>query len=145
MNAKLKIGLLALLGFSTACCATKKASKKSHEGELTKIEQDTVEPHIMLMYGVPAPDGQVPSIMTEEEAKERLEQIRAEEERMKVEKMNNKDSISLEVRTMYGVPFPDGSTVSPLTEEEAKERLERIRAEEERMKREAEAAAKAEE
>ena len=83
--------------------------------------------------------------MTEEEAKERLEQIRAEEERMKVEKMNNKDSISLEVRTMYGVPFPDGSTVSPLTEEEAKERLERIRAEEERMKREAEAAAKAEE
>ena len=99
----------------------------------------------MLMYGVPAPDGQTPSIMTEEEAKERLEQIRAEEERMKVEKMNNKDSISLEVRTMYGVPVPDGSTVSPLTEEEAKERLERIRAEEERMKREAEAAAKAEE
>lgn len=139
MNAKLKIGLLTLLGFSTACCATKKESKKSQDKEFTKIERDTIDTRIKLMYGVPTPDGQLPDIMTEEEAEARLEQIRAEEERMKVEPKSEADSISLEIRTMYGVPFPDGSTVSPLTEEEAKERLERILAEEERMKREAEA------
>lgn len=85
MNAKLKIGLLALLGFSTACCATKKAAKKTQDSEPHKIEADTIDTRIMLMYGVPAPDGSMGSIMTEDEAKERLEKIRAEEERMKQE------------------------------------------------------------
>lgn len=85
MKAKLKIGLLTLLGFSTACCATKKAAKKSQDNEPTRIEVDTVDTRIMLMYGVPAPDGSQASIMTEDEAKERLDKIRAEEERMKQE------------------------------------------------------------
>ena len=85
MNAKLKIALLALLGFSTASCASKRAAKKSSDREMQKIEADTVDTRIMLMYGVPAPDGSMGSIMTEDEAKERLEKIRAEEERMKQE------------------------------------------------------------
>jgi hypothetical protein len=59
MNAKLKIALLTMLGFSTAaCCGTKKASKNK-DAEPQKIEADSVDTRIMLMYGVPFPDGSI--------------------------------------------------------------------------------------
>ena len=99
MNAKLKIALLALLGFSTASCASKRAAKKSSDREMQKIEADTVDTRIMLMYGVPMPDGRPVIIedekavdakefpdgslvkpISEEEAKRLIEEMRAEEQ-----------------------------------------------------------------
>ena len=99
MNIKWKVALLTLLGFSTAaCCGTKKASK-SEDKNLNKIEAEEEDPRIMLMYGVPFPDGEVArpietpeqeakefpdgSIakpVTEEDAQKTLEAIRAERE-----------------------------------------------------------------
>ena len=72
MNAKLKIALLALLGFSTASCASKRAAKKSSDKEMQKIEADTVDTRIMLMYGVPMPDGR-PVILEDEKSTEAKE------------------------------------------------------------------------
>ena len=128
MNAKLKIALLALLGFSTASCASKRAAKKSSDREMQKIEADTVDTRIMLMYGVPMPDGRPVIIedeksveakefpdgslvkpITEEEAKRLIDQMRAEEQ---------PDSLDLQISVMYGVPFPDGEVVHEVKESE---------------------------
>lgn len=95
MNAKLKIALLTMLGFSTAaCCGTKKASK-NQDAEPQTIERDSVDTRIMLMYGVPFPDGEIArpvedakefpdgSIakpVTEEDAQKTLDAIRKERE-----------------------------------------------------------------
>ena len=95
MNIKWKVALLTLLGFSTAaCCGTKKASK-SEDKNLNKIEAEEEDPRIMLMYGVPFPDGEiarpvedakefpdgsVAKPVTEEDAQKTLEAIRAERE-----------------------------------------------------------------
>ena len=108
MNKNLKIALLGLLGLSTAaCCGTKKA-KKSQDNEPQKIETEEMDPRVQLMYGVPFPDGEVArpveedvvaptedaaqfpdgSVakgLTEEQAKERLEEIRKEKEAKKQE------------------------------------------------------------
>ncbi len=100
MNAKWKIAILAMLGLSTAaCCSTKKA-KKSEDPKPVEVEDQMEDPRIMLMYGVPFPDGEV--VRPIEETKEAEEQ---------------------------GVPFPDGSVVKPITDEEAERRLEEIKAE----------------
>ena len=102
MNFKWKVALLTLLGFSTAaCCGTKKTSK-SEDKNLNKIEAEEEDPKIMLMYGVPFPEGEiarpVEDVVTEAEA--------------------------------GGVPFPDGRVAHPITEEEAQKVLEEIKAEE---------------
>ena len=100
MNMKWKVALLSLLGFSTvACCGTKKATK-SEDKKSQDIVTEEEDPRIMLMYGVPFPDGEV--VRPIEETKEAEEQ---------------------------GVPFPDGSVVKPITDEEAERRLEEIKAE----------------
>ena len=57
MNNKLKIAAIALLGFSTACCATRKSAVKGGDKESPSIEQDTVNARIKLMYGVRMPNG----------------------------------------------------------------------------------------
>ena len=101
MNTKWKIALLALLGFSaTACCGTKKTAK-SEDKKAQDIVSEEEDPRIMLMYGVPTPEGEIARPIDE------------------------------------GVPFPDGSVVKPITEEEAKERVEKIRAEKEAREKEA--------
>lgn len=98
MNIKWKMTLLALLGFSvTACCGTKKATK-SEDKKAQDIVSEEEDPRIMLMYGVPTPegeiarpieegvpfpDGSVVKPITEEEAKKRVEEIRAEKEAAK--------------------------------------------------------------
>ena len=102
MNAKWKLAILAMLGLSTAaCCSTKKA-KKSEDPKPVEVEDQMDDPRIMLMYGVPFPDGQVArpveDVVTEAEA--------------------------------GGVPFPDGRVAHPITEEEAQKVLEEIKAEE---------------
>lgn len=50
MDKKMKLALLALLGFSTAC-STVKSGSKSKEQEATEIEQ----PATIVMYGVRPP------------------------------------------------------------------------------------------
>ncbi len=99
MNTKWKIALLTILGFSTAaCCGTKKATK-SEDKAPNNIEAEEEDPRIMLMYGVPFPDGEVArpveepetdakefpngsvaKPVTEEEVQQKLEAIKAEKE-----------------------------------------------------------------
>lgn len=101
MNTKWKLALLALLGFSaTACCGTKKATK-SEDKKIQDIVSEEEDPRIMLMYGVPTPEGEIARPIEE------------------------------------SAPYPDGSVVKPISEEEAKERVEKIRAEKEARQKEA--------
>ena len=66
MNAKWKIAILAMLGLSTAaCCSTKKA-KKSEDPKPVEVEDQMDDPRIMLMYGVPFPDGEMYKEVTPE-------------------------------------------------------------------------------
>lgn len=107
MNIKWKVALLTLLGFSTAaCCGTKKASKSEDKAQ-NKIEAEEEDPRIMLMYGVPFPDGEV--------------------------------ARPIEEPTTEAKEFPDGGVAKPLTDEQAQEALNAIKAEKEaRAKAEAE-------
>lgn len=137
MNYRWKIALLALLGLSTAaCCSTKKAKKQDKVED--NIEVEGIDNRIMLMYGVPMPDGSFPTpvvdgvpqplrpgvpfpdgrraiVMTEERAAEVMEMIKAE------------DSAKAEiVREVDGVPFPDGRVAIVMTEERAAEIMKLI-------------------
>lgn len=102
MNMKWKLALLTLLGFSTAACCSTKKCNKSEDAEANKVESEVEDPRIMLMYGVPFPDGQVARPVED----------------------------AVEAPEKGGVPFPDGSVVHPISEEEAKKRIEEIQAEE---------------
>lgn len=111
MNIKWKIALLSVLGFSAAaCCNTKKCSK-SEDSNTTNLETETDDPRIMLMYGVPFPDGTV------------ARPVEEGEQVVRPERPTRPD----------GVPFPDGSVAHPITEEEAQKRMEEIKAEQEAM------------
>lgn len=68
MKNRLKIAAIALLGFSTACCATRKGTTKSAEAESPAIEQDTINSRIRLMYGVRIPENTSPRVLSDEEA-----------------------------------------------------------------------------
>lgn len=105
MNAKWKIALLALLGLSTAACCSTKKGKKSEDPKPVEVEDQMDDPRVMLMYGVPFPDGEIARPV--EEVKEADKQ---------------------------GVPFPDGAVAHPISEEEAKKRIEELKAEEAAMK-----------
>ena len=103
MKAKLKIALLAMLGLSSAaCCSTKKA-KKSDDAQSAGVEDKMDDPRVMLMYGVPFPDGEIARPVEDDKSAEADDQ---------------------------GVPFPDGSVAHPLTEEAAQELHKAIEAEE---------------
>ena len=109
MKAKLKIALLTLLGFSTAaCCTTKKTNGKESDSEGKQIERDSVDTRIMLMYGVPFPNGSTTAPLSDEETQEaqnRIQEIRTEE--------------MAEAPEIVGGPalFPDGSQAVPLKAE----------------------------
>ena len=104
MNTKWKIALLALLGFSTAaCCSTKKATK-NEDKKSQDIVTEQEDPRIMLMYGVPTPDGAIARPIDE----------------------NGKPIQDTEAKE-----FPDGSIAKPVTEEDAQKTLEAIRKERE--------------
>lgn len=141
MNVKWKIALLTLLGFSTAaCCSTKKAAKGEDKSE-ANIEVEGIDNRIMLMYGVPMPDGSFPTpvvddapqpirpgaplpdgrravVMTEERALQILEQLKAEDANAEI------------IREVDGVPFPDGRVAIVMTEERAAEIMKLIEKEE---------------
>jgi hypothetical protein len=103
MKAKWKIALLALLGLSTAaCCGTKKA-KKSEDPKPAEMEDQMEDPRVMLMYGVPFPDGEV---------------VRPIEEVKEVD------------ATTDAAVHPDGGVVEPLSDEEAQKLIEAVKAEE---------------
>ena len=103
MNAKWKIALLALLGLSTAACCSTKRGKKSDEPKPAEVEDQMEDPRIMLMYGVPFPDGQIARPVEDVELKE---------------------------ATTEGVPYHDGAIAHPVTDEQAQRVLEEIKAEE---------------
>ena len=107
MNTKWKIALLALLGFSTAaCCSTKKATK-NEDKKSQDIVTEQEDPRIMLMYGVPTPDGVIARPVDENGSP--IKETEAKE-------------------------FPDGRISKPLTDEESQAALDAIHAEKEAMK-----------
>jgi hypothetical protein len=105
MNAKWKIALLAMLGLSTAACCSTKKSKKSEDPQPAGVEDQMDDPRVMLMYGVPFPDGQVarPVEDVKEDVKEAGEQA---------------------------ARLPDGAIAHPISEEEAVKLIEQLKAEE---------------
>ena len=103
MNAKWKIAILAMLGLSTAACCSTKRAKKGEDPKPTETENQMDDPRIMLMYGVPFPDGEVARPVEEESATEAKEE---------------------------GVPFEDGRVVHPISEEEAAKLIEELKASE---------------
>lgn len=103
MNAKWKIAILAMLGLSTAACCSTKRAKKGEDPKPTEMENQMDDPRIMLMYGVPFPDGEVVRPVEEESTTEVKEE---------------------------GVPFEDGRVVHPISEEEAAKLIEELKASE---------------
>ena len=111
MSAKWKIALLAMLGLSTAaCCSTKKA-KKSEDPKLNEVDNVTEDPRVMLMYGVPFPEGEMVRPVTDDDVKEVKQDMEAQ-------------------ASEEGVPFVDGSLVKPQSDEEALRRIEELNANE---------------
>ena len=109
MNTKWKIALLALLGFSTAaCCSTKKATK-NEDKKSQDIVTEQEDPRIMLMYGVPTPDGVIARPV---------------------------DENGNPIKETEAKEFPDGHIAKPLTDEESQAALDAIHAEKEAMKSE---------
>lgn len=120
MTTKLKIALLTLLGFSTAaCCTTKKTGSKSQDGDSGQIEADSLDTRIMLMYGVPFPDGSRVTPMDDEELQNRRQEIRSEEQ--------SADSDTLSINK-GPAPFPDGRVAAPLSDEEAARKVAEMEA-----------------
>ena len=105
MNAKWKIALLAMLGLSTAACCSTKKSKKSEDPQPAGVEDQMDDPRVMLMYGVPFPDGQVARPV--EDVKDDVKQADEQAARL-----------------------PDGAIAHPISEEEAVKLIEQLKAEE---------------
>ncbi len=58
MNRRIKLALLAMLGFSTACSTVRNTSadsKKSNQTSEAEAVQTQERPRIKVMYGVPNP------------------------------------------------------------------------------------------
>lgn len=109
MNYRWKIAVLAMLGLTTAaCCGTKKAAKGEDQAT-TVVEGEGVDAQIKLMYGVPAPDGRMPKPIS--------------------------DTLPQHVRP--AAPFPDGSLVKEMSEEEAIKLREVLEQEEAKARAEA--------
>lgn len=151
MNKRVKIAILGLLGLSTAACCSTKKSNKSQDRKDQEVDIYQGDPHIMVMYGVPFPDGKMvqpvdeqgnpvdenitePSTdgvpfpdgsivkpISEEEAKKLIEELKREEA-----KKLEEEAVDVRPMLMYGVPFPDGEVVRPISEQEAEEKINEI-------------------
>lgn len=142
MNYRWKIALLAVLGLSTAaCCSTKKASKKQDKAN-DNVEVEGIDNRVMLMYGVPMPDGSFPRPISEENPQHQRPGVPFPDGRVAVEvsaerateilEMIKAEEVKAEVVSeLNGVPFPDGRVAIVISEERAAEILERIKAEDE--------------
>lgn len=143
MNVKWKIALLTLLGFSTAaCCSTKKASK---DQEPQSVETEGVDTRIMLMYGVPAPDGTFPTPVTEDTPQIKRPVTPFPDGRVAIELTEERATELVEqmaeeeatiINEMNGVPFPDGRVAIVLSEERAAELIKAMEEEEKRRQAE---------
>ena len=83
------------------------------------IESEIDDPRIMLMYGVPFPDGEVARPIDPEQAKEEIEALKREAEKGAEQEASAAEN--------EGVPFEDGSIVKPISEEEAKKLIEELK------------------
>jgi hypothetical protein len=155
MNKRLKIALLGILGLSTAACCTTKKNNKSEDKKNQEIDINQEDPHIMVMYGVPFPDGEmvkpvdeqgnpidenitdpntegvpfadgsIVKPISEEEAKRVIEELkREEEEKAKQQAEELEEAVDVRPALMYGVPFPDGEVVRPISEQDTEESTE---------------------
>ena len=102
MNAKWKVALLAMLGLSTAACCSTKRGKKSEDAKPAEMENQMEDPRVMLMYGVPFPEGEIARPVEEDAAEASNE----------------------------GVAFEDGRVVHPISEEDAAKLIEELKASE---------------
>ncbi len=117
MNKRLKIALLGLLGLSTAACCTTKKSTKSEDKKNQEVDVNQEDPRIMVMYGVPFPDGKIAQ---------------------PVDEQGNPIDENITNANEEGVPFPDGSIVKPLSEEEAQRVIEELKRQDEEARQRAE-------
>lgn len=56
MNKNIKLALISLLGFSSACSTVKNAPKTDKDAVETSETETREHPRIMVMYGVPNPE-----------------------------------------------------------------------------------------
>lgn len=157
MNKRLKIALLGLLGLSTAACCSTKKSNKSQDKKDQEIDINQEDPRIMVMYGVPFPDGTmvqpvdengnptgenivgadkggvpfpdgaIVKPLSDEEAEKAIEAMRREEEAKKeAEERECEEAVDVRPALMYGVPFPNGEVVRPVSEAEAEQNAEKV-------------------
>ena len=106
------------------------------------IETEGIDNRVMLMYGVPMPDGSFPTPMPNEQPQivrpgvpfpDGRRAIEMTEERAAeiMEMIKTEEAAKAEiVKEIDGVPFPDGRVAIVMTEERAAEILEMIKAEE---------------
>lgn len=85
MDKKVKLALLAMLGFSTACSSAKKSAQSPEQPEIDPAPEVIEQPRIMVMYGVRPPypvaikDGEeIRSINEEEKTQNGAENAGAE-------------------------------------------------------------------
>ena len=93
---------MAMLGLSTAACCSTKRGKKCEDAKPAEMENQMEDPRVMLMYGVPFPEGEI-ARPVEEDATEASNE---------------------------GVAFEDGRVVHPISEEDAAKLIEELKASE---------------
>ena len=115
MGKKLKLALIAMLGFSTACSTSKKSAKSNEPGVEPQPSEVIESPRIMLMYGVRPPlqvetEPEIGEPQTEESQTEAKAEAKQETEPAAVQQTEQPSEVIEIPRTvvMYGVkpPYP---------------------------------------
>lgn len=115
MGKKLKLALIAMLGFSTACSTSKKSAKSNEPGVEPQPSEVIESPRIMLMYGVRPPlqvetEPEIGEPQTEEPQTEAKAEAKQETEPAAVQQTEQPSEVIEIPRTvvMYGVkpPYP---------------------------------------
>lgn len=113
MGKKLKLALIAMLGFSTACSTSKKSAKSSESGVEPQPSEVIESPRIMLMYGVRPPlqvETESEEPQTEEPQTEAKAEAKQEAEPAELQQAEQPSEVIEIPRTvvMYGVrrPYP---------------------------------------
>lgn len=115
MGKKLKLALIAMLGFSTACSTSKKSAKSNEPGVEPQPSEVIESPRIMLMYGVRPPlqvetEPETEEPQTEEPQTEAKAEAKQETEPAAVQQTEQPSEVIEIPRTvvMYGVkpPYP---------------------------------------
>ena len=132
MNKRVKIAILGLLGLSTAACCSTKKSNKSQDRKDQEVDINQEDPHIMVMYGVPFPDGKMVQPVDEQgnPVDENITEPSTDgvpfPDGSIVKPISEEEAVDVRPMLMYGVPFPDGEVVRPISEQEAEEKINEI-------------------